>query len=571
MITHSIRIRSLSAAFTLLFVGFITTGDVMPDESLVDPSALLISASEGDLPGVKQDINNGSDLNARDELGRTPLIMAAAYGHDEIVRLLILNGAEINAKNNCGQTALMFASQNGHPNVVKVLIDAGTDLNAHADDGTTALIFASVFHHPDIAEILLNHGADPAAINNHSQTALIAAASVGNHELAELLVARGANVNFPDLAGLPALRYALSQGHFTIADLLLEAGSDIERQDNSGITALMDAAIADNETAVRFLLDKGADIDARQQDDVSALLFAAALGNLPTVELLTESGAEIDAKARDGQTPLIAAAGEGHLAVVQVLLEAGADATLQTIFGFTALTSAFVNEHQELSDFLRERQAGPGRGSMESTYLPFPVNTKSVDRILNLFSAPDLPATTYTLVLDEEPVIPEKVTYISITATDNKQAAGSFLEKCENGIAGQIEMQGDLMIIGPHLTTLLNRSAVLSELDYSTVIIHLQSGMPGILIGSGIREDSIPSVFRLIRNLLFSGGPVTVRKLSGRELDWYWASISWDIEEPIYVFENTRHKVLIDFGEDESMFYVDLFDNLQWVPTFSKQ
>ena len=66
------------------------------------------------------------------------LIDAARYGDLETVKLLIENGADINAKDEDGYTVLMHASFNGYLEIVKYLIEKGANVNEDKD-GVTAL------------------------------------------------------------------------------------------------------------------------------------------------------------------------------------------------------------------------------------------------------------------------------------------------------------------------------------------------------------------------------------------------------------------------------------------------
>ena len=64
----------------------------------------------GDIEVVKQHIAAGTGVNAKTALDkRTPLLLAAWYGHKEIVELLIAEGADVNAKNDEGKTPLDMA------------------------------------------------------------------------------------------------------------------------------------------------------------------------------------------------------------------------------------------------------------------------------------------------------------------------------------------------------------------------------------------------------------------------------------------------------------------------------
>ena len=56
----------------------------------------------GDVKTVKQHIAAGTDFNAKDDYGSTPLTIAATFGKTEVARVLIDAGADLNATNNDG-------------------------------------------------------------------------------------------------------------------------------------------------------------------------------------------------------------------------------------------------------------------------------------------------------------------------------------------------------------------------------------------------------------------------------------------------------------------------------------
>ena len=72
----------------------------------------------------------GIDINAVDELGRTPLHLGAAEDNPECVRLLVWHvrskqlaaGADTSKVNNKGATALHIAAFNGHVKATTSLV-----------------------------------------------------------------------------------------------------------------------------------------------------------------------------------------------------------------------------------------------------------------------------------------------------------------------------------------------------------------------------------------------------------------------------------------------------------------
>ncbi|MBC8245718.1 MAG: ankyrin repeat domain-containing protein, partial [Verrucomicrobia bacterium] len=64
------------------------------------------AARVGHIEAVKQHLEAGTDVNAKDGGGWTPLHHAVEAGHKEIAELLIANGADVNAKDKLGWTPL---------------------------------------------------------------------------------------------------------------------------------------------------------------------------------------------------------------------------------------------------------------------------------------------------------------------------------------------------------------------------------------------------------------------------------------------------------------------------------
>lgn len=66
-------------------------------------------------------------INARTELGSTPLHIAATSANPEIARLLIARGANVNARDNNDTTPLHIAAFTGKKELVEFFLSKGAD------------------------------------------------------------------------------------------------------------------------------------------------------------------------------------------------------------------------------------------------------------------------------------------------------------------------------------------------------------------------------------------------------------------------------------------------------------
>lgn len=154
--------------------------------------SLIEAARLGRLQNVRNFIQAGANINAREHFGWTPLIKAAQAGHNQVVHELIQAGANVNSREMHGATPLMYAASEGHLQVVRELIRAGANVNARDNNGMSPLMYAIIEDQLQIIRVLIRWGANLNARNNRGLTALLVAAIEEHPQVVRELLKAGA-------------------------------------------------------------------------------------------------------------------------------------------------------------------------------------------------------------------------------------------------------------------------------------------------------------------------------------------------------------------------------------------
>jgi ankyrin repeat protein len=149
---------------------------------------LFTAIQSKDVPAVKFLLNKGTDANAKDAQGATPLITAAAMGQERIVLLLLQRNVDVDAQDKAGNTALILASAlTGQEDMMNLLVHHYPKLDAKNNEGTTALIAAVKARNAATAAYLLKYGADAKLKDKQHKAALDYAKEQNNATLVALL------------------------------------------------------------------------------------------------------------------------------------------------------------------------------------------------------------------------------------------------------------------------------------------------------------------------------------------------------------------------------------------------
>ncbi len=332
----------------------------------------------------------GLDINVKDNVGDTALLLAAKSGHKKVIELLLkYPGIDVNAKNTSGETALISAVRSGSKEIVEFLLkQPGVDVNTKSNTGVTALTTAIRFGFREIEVLLLKqHGFNVNAKDNEGNTPLILVIEDrARKEIVEFLLKQpGIDVNTKNDMGLTALTTAIKFGLREIVEILLkQPGIDVNVWEhlNSAIKykrkeivelllkqpgiaeskflsmALIDAVESGSKEIVEFLLKQpGIDINARNYFRNSALINAVKSGSKEIVELLLKQpGIDVNAKNDSGLTALLKAVEFGSREIVELLLkQPGIDINARNYKGSTALGVAA--KYERLNDIQRLLQA----------------------------------------------------------------------------------------------------------------------------------------------------------------------------------------------------------------------
>ncbi|PQP85108.1 hypothetical protein C0Q44_11650 [Paenibacillus sp. PCH8] len=172
---------------------------------------------------------------------------AAQAGHtDEVIRC-ITQGSCLNEKDALERTPLMAAVHGNKINTVRMLVDAGADINLQDARLDNLLLYASAEGMYVMVELAIAANADTSLTNRFGGTALIPAADRGHVEIVELLLTRSdVDVNHINNLGWTALLEAVILGdgglrHQQIVGLLLKYGADPQIADRDGVTPLAHA------------------------------------------------------------------------------------------------------------------------------------------------------------------------------------------------------------------------------------------------------------------------------------------------------------------------------------------
>ncbi len=218
---------------------------------------LCDAANDHNVDAARSLIRAGADVNATDEFGMTPILLATRHDYpqeggdlDAMIDFLINNGANINAVASDGWTPLHFAVNYLSRDLMARLINAGAEVTLRNSDGRMPIHIALDHGRIDDVRFL-------ADFYDEKDIDIFIASMIGRVDrVAQILDGSPMQANITDAYGSTPLMEAVGHDQIAVTTLLLDRGAQPNVQNEGGITALHLATIP---RIIENLLAHGAD------------------------------------------------------------------------------------------------------------------------------------------------------------------------------------------------------------------------------------------------------------------------------------------------------------------------
>jgi ankyrin repeat protein len=218
-------------AVALAFLGAATAqAQVAPTAAEVARyEGLHAAAHAGDVARIRRLAVNSSNLNPRDDRGRTPLHVATFARQRGAIQALGRAGANLNLLDDDRYDAVTIAAVANDEETLRLLLSMGASARQVTSPyHGTALIAAAHLGHAGVVRQLIAAGAPVNHVNNLHWTAVIEAIVLGDggprHQATlQALIRARANLKLTDREGRTPLQLAKARGYTEMVKMLEEA------------------------------------------------------------------------------------------------------------------------------------------------------------------------------------------------------------------------------------------------------------------------------------------------------------------------------------------------------------
>ncbi|PVD26827.1 hypothetical protein C0Q70_11974 [Pomacea canaliculata] len=205
-----------------------------------------LKCSESKQQALKTLVESCEDLDKRDSLGNTAMILAAKNKNWEFVKLLIEHGASTDLVDDNWRSVLhVLALTGGQMDpllVTKIVEQCKSQINDTDLNGSSPLHLAVCSQSWTVFKVLLDLGGETGRRDGSGYTVLHTLAGTGRDQvqhvtsLFTLLTKQGVDLNIPCPAGNTVLHIAAMQRNWTLVKHLMHSGVDAERCNAEGFS-----------------------------------------------------------------------------------------------------------------------------------------------------------------------------------------------------------------------------------------------------------------------------------------------------------------------------------------------
>ena len=238
------------------------------------------------------------------------LFIAINEGDCCAVEELLNQGADLEGKNNYDNTPLYEGVYSNQLLVVECLLNKGAEVNAKGEKGKGPLIRAVLNNNEAMVKLLLAHNANTECQTQRRETPLHIACDQANYTLTQLLLDKQANVHAQDEYGRTPLHIAARHNETNLILSLLKSGAKIKALDIFQRTALHEAASYNAKWSIQSLFLMDANLEAKDNKARTPLHLAYREAAKHAIKLLERLGADKIARDKEGYDPLTV--GQNH-------------------------------------------------------------------------------------------------------------------------------------------------------------------------------------------------------------------------------------------------------------------
>lgn len=272
------------------------------------------AAATGDMNLLREAQVEKHTVNMPDELGKTPLDIAAENGHASAVAHLLSVGASATE-----QTERLAATP-----AVRELIAGAMQKRRLELQLCEAVASGNL---PEARKLLALGVSANAMSHDHQMSVLMQAVAVSRVWMVRVLLENGADPNYVNVQSKSVLHVAAAQSTPEIVSCLLAAGADPMMQGNNGATPLHDAVWQRRTDLVKALLPayKVLNYNPDGGRNGTPLEMAIYGGSQSIVQAFISAGTDLRGACFAKRPPLVAAVKSGKTEIVRTLYQAGAD------------------------------------------------------------------------------------------------------------------------------------------------------------------------------------------------------------------------------------------------------